>query len=223
MRQPSVDLPISRRRFFWGAGALAASAAMPRVLFANTGGPRPAGGRGVARRAGRPGGRAAARRPRLRGAAPGVRDRRARASPDGALRLDGTLRAASLLELSSRTVRRERTRGAPCGRLALPRSVAFRRTERSRKRLDPPLGTADGWLNRALAALPAEAQPPAERAVAISQNRALDPAGGCAGAVDVAGRGAGHRRGSPGTACRSLFQGSLVLGTSRARPCKARR
>ena len=39
--------------------------------------------------------------------------------------------------------------------------------------LTRPLGTADGWLNRALAALPAEVHPPAERAAAISQNLPL--------------------------------------------------
>src|SRR6202041_130673 len=36
--------------------------------------------------------------------------------------------------------------------------------------LTKPIGTADGWLNRALAALPRGAGQPGERAVAISQN-----------------------------------------------------
>ncbi len=160
---------FSRRRFLWGAGALAAGAAWPPVLFANTGGPSrlvvvvlrgaldglaavpPHGDRDYADL-----------HRQLAIAAPGA--------IDGALALDGTFGLHPALKfLHERYVD---------GELVVFQAVASPYRDRSHfdgqnvleNGLTQPIGTADGWLNRALASLPVRAANPAERAVAVSQN-----------------------------------------------------
>jgi uncharacterized protein (DUF1501 family) len=163
--------PVTRRRFILSTGALAASAALPRVLFAKTGGP----GRLVV--------------VILRGALDGlaavppygdpnyadVHRELAIAAPgaaDGALKLDGTFGLhPSLGFLHERYVG---------GELIVFQATASPYRDRSHfdgqnvleNGLEHPIGSADGWLNRALAALPARSTPagPLDRAVAISQN-----------------------------------------------------
>jgi uncharacterized protein (DUF1501 family) len=160
---------LSRRSFVWSAGALAASAALPRVLFAKTGGSArlvvvvlrgaldglaavpPHGDRDYADL-----------HRELAIAAPGT--------ADGALALDGTF----VLHPSLRFLH-ERYLG---GELLVFHAVASPYRERSHfdgqnvleNGLVQPIGTADGWLNRALASLPARPTGRSERAVAISQN-----------------------------------------------------
>jgi len=123
----------SRRRFLASAGVLAASAALPKVLFARTGG--------------------AARLVVvvLRGALDGLaavpphgdgdyRDLHrelaipAPGAPDGALPLDGTFGLHPSLGFFARALPEWRTDRLPSGGLALPRTVALRRPECSRKR-----------------------------------------------------------------------------------------
>ena len=163
---------ISWRRFLRSAGALAASTLAPRMLFASTGGP----GRLVV--------------VVLRGALDGLaavpphgdRDyadlhqELAIAAPgaaDGALALDGFFGLhPSLSFLHERYLAKE---------LVVLHAAASPYRERSHfdgqnvleNGLTRPIGTADGWLNRALAALPGSAHPLSERAVAISQNLPL--------------------------------------------------
>jgi uncharacterized protein (DUF1501 family) len=160
---------MSRRRFLLNSGALVASAAVPHALFAYTG--------------------ASARlvvvilRGALDGlaAAPpfgdpdylGVHRELAIAAPgvtDGALRLDGTFGLhPSLAFLHERYL---------AGELTVFHAVASPYRDRSHfdgqnvleNGLTKPIGTADGWLNRALAALPRAGRHPGDRAVAISQN-----------------------------------------------------
>jgi uncharacterized protein (DUF1501 family) len=163
-------LPLRRRRFLLSCGALAASAALPDVLFAHTGG--------------------AARLVVviLRGALDGLAAVPPYADPhysvlhrelavaapgaaDGALALDNTFGLhPSLAFLHERYL---------AGELVVFNAVASPYRDRSHfdgqnvleNGLAKPLGTADGWLNRALAALPRANQGRgAERAVAISQN-----------------------------------------------------
>jgi len=157
----------TRRRFLVGAGALAASAALPNVLFAHTGG----SARLVV--------------VILRGAMDGLAAVPPHADPnyaglhrelaisapgaaDGALALDGTFGLhPSLAFLHERYL---------AGELLVFHAVASPYRDRSHfdgqnvleNGLAKPLGSADGWLNRALAALPRGHG--AERAVAISQN-----------------------------------------------------
>src|ERR1700736_2589468 len=160
----------TRRRFLLGAGALAASAALPNVLFAHTGG---SARLVVVILRGALDGLAAVppyADPNYAGlhrelaiAAPGV--------ADGALALDNTfgLHPACAF-LHERYLARE---------LVVFHAVASPYRDRSHfdgqnvleNGLVKPLGSADGWLNRALAALP-RANPgnDAARAVAISQN-----------------------------------------------------
>jgi uncharacterized protein (DUF1501 family) len=163
---------LSRRRFIQSAGALAAGAALPSVLFARTGG-----------------------RQRLvvvilRGALDGLAavppygdpfyaglHRELAIAPpggdDGALRLDGTFGLHPALQFLH-----ERHAG---GELIVFHAAASPYRDRSHfdgqnvleNGFTHPLGSADGWLNRAIASLQARAAAPAavsERAVAISQN-----------------------------------------------------
>jgi uncharacterized protein (DUF1501 family) len=159
----------SRRRFLLGTGALAAGAALPNVMFARTGG----SSRLVV--------------VILRGALDGLAAVPPYAdpdyaglhrelaigppgAPDGALALNNTFGLhPSLGFLHERY-------GA--GELIVFNAVASPYRDRSHfdgqnvleNGLAKPVGAADGWLNRALAALPRRAAGPGERAVAISQN-----------------------------------------------------
>jgi uncharacterized protein (DUF1501 family) len=160
---------LTRRRFLLGTGAFAASTALPRVLFAHTG--------GTARLV----------VVILRGALDGLAAVPPWADPhyaelhrelaiaapgaaDGALALDGTFGLhPSFAFLHERYL---------AGELLVFQAVASPYRDRSHfdgqnvleNGLTKPLGTADGWLNRALAALPRGAGHTAERAVALSQN-----------------------------------------------------
>jgi len=159
----------SRRRFLLGTGALAASAALPDVMFARTGG----SARLVV--------------VILRGALDGLAAVPPYADPgyaslhrelaiappgaaDGALALNNTFGLhPSLGFLHERYA---------AGELIVFNAVASPYRDRSHfdgqnvleNGFTKPSGTADGWLNRALAALPRRADGPGERAVAISQN-----------------------------------------------------
>ncbi len=158
----------SRRRFLWGAGALVASAAIPGALFAHTGG----SARLVV--------------VILRGALDGLAAVPPYADPhyadlhaelaiaapgreEGALALDGTFGLhPSLLFLHQRYL---------AGEALVFHAVASPYRDRSHfdgqnvleNGLAKPIGAADGWLNRALAALP-RGNTSGERAVAIGQN-----------------------------------------------------
>jgi uncharacterized protein (DUF1501 family) len=160
-------LRSTRRRFLLGSGALAASVAIPNVLFAQTGG----SSRLVVII--------------LRGALDGLAAVPPYADPDyaslhrelaiappgsadGALKLDNTFGLhPSFSFLHERY-------GA--GELLVFNAVASPYRDRSHfdgqnvleNGLTKPLGTADGWLNRSLAALPRTGR--SDRAVAISQN-----------------------------------------------------
>jgi uncharacterized protein (DUF1501 family) len=158
-----------RRRFLIGAGALAATAAIPNALFAH-----------------------AATSSRLvvvilRGALDGLAAVPPYGDPDyaglhrelaigppgaadGALALNGTFGLhPSLAYLHERFA---------AGELAVFHAVASPYRDRSHfdgqnvleNGLARPIGSADGWLNRALAALPLRSGRGADRAVAISQN-----------------------------------------------------
>jgi uncharacterized protein (DUF1501 family) len=160
----------SRRRFLLATGALAASAALPPMLFAHTGG----SARLVV--------------VILRGALDGLAAVPPHADPDyaalhrelaiaapgmtnGALTLDATFGLhPSLAFLHERYLARE---------LLVFNAVASPYRDRSHfdgqnvleNGLTKPIGTADGWLNRALAALPrGNTGHGGDRAVAISQN-----------------------------------------------------
>lgn len=160
---------IDRRRFLLSSGALAASAALPKVLFAQTGG---SARLVVVILRGALDGLAAVPpyadpdyaqlHRELAIAAPGV--------ADGALALDGTFGLhPSFAFLHERYL---------AGEVVVFDAVASPYRDRSHfdgqnvleNGLTKPIGTADGWLNRALAALPRGAGHPGERAVAISQN-----------------------------------------------------
>jgi uncharacterized protein (DUF1501 family) len=166
----SNSMTTTRRRFLLGTGALAASAALPNVLFAHTGG----SARLVV--------------VILRGALDGLaavppyadanyltlHRELAIAAPgaaDGALALDNNFG----LHPSFGFLHERYT----AGELVVFHAVASPYRDRSHfdgqnvleNGLTKPLGSADGWLNRALAALPREAAGHnTERAVAISQN-----------------------------------------------------
>jgi len=162
---------FDRRRFLLGAGGLGLSAALPRVLFAHTGG---SARLVVVILRGALDGLAAVPpyadphyadlHRELAIAAPG--------SPKGALALNGTFGLhPSFAFLHERYL---------AGELVVFHAVASPYRDRSHfdgqnvleNGLTRPLGTADGWLNRALAALPAGAGAgkAGEHAVAISQN-----------------------------------------------------
>jgi uncharacterized protein (DUF1501 family) len=160
---------LTRRHFVLSGGALAAGAMLPGVIFAYTG--------GTARLV----------VVILRGALDGLAAVPPFADPhyaelrrelviappgsaDGALPLDGTFGLhPSLAFLHERY-------GA--GELVVFQAVASPYRERSHfdgqnvleNGLAKPLGSADGWLNRALAALPRNAGHAGERAVALAQN-----------------------------------------------------
>jgi uncharacterized protein (DUF1501 family) len=171
--------PITRRRFLCSTGALAASAALPTVLFAKTGGSSrlvvvilrgALDGLAAVPPHGDPS--YAALHRDLAIAAPGA--------TDGALALDGIFGLHPSFEfLHERYVAQE---------LVVFHAVASPYRERSHfdgqnvleNGLTQPLGTADGWLNRALASLPLSAPGGVkiERAVAISQNLPLILRGG---------------------------------------------
>jgi uncharacterized protein (DUF1501 family) len=168
---------ICRRRFLARAGALAASAALPRVLFARTGGAARlvvvvlrGALDGLAAVPPHGDGDYADLHRELAIPAPG--------SPDGALPLDGTFGLhPSLGFLHERFL---------SGELIVFQAVASPYRERSHfdgqnvleNGLTQPLGTADGWLNRALQSLPTRFAAQRERAVAISQNVPLILRGG---------------------------------------------
>jgi uncharacterized protein (DUF1501 family) len=163
-------MEMTRRRFIRGAGALAASTVLPNVLFAYT--------EGSARLV----------VVILRGALDGLAAVPPYADPHyaglhrelaisapggvgGALALDNTFGLhPSFVFLHERYL---------AGELVVFNAVASPYRDRSHfdgqnvleNGLAKPIGTADGWLNRALAALPrAKSGIGAERAVAISQN-----------------------------------------------------
>jgi uncharacterized protein (DUF1501 family) len=160
---------FTRRRFLLTTGALAASAAIPNALFAHTGG---SARLVVVILRGALDGLAAVpphADPDYQGlhrelaiAAPGV--------ADGALALDHTFGLhPSLAFLHERYA---------AGELVVFQAIASPYRDRSHfdgqnvleNGLTKPIGTADGWLNRALSELPRGGGRAAERAVAISQN-----------------------------------------------------
>ncbi len=160
---------MTRRRFLLNSGALIASAAVPHALFAHTG--------GTARLV------VVILRGALDGLAAvppygdpdysGLHRELAIAAPgaaNGALALDGTFGLhPSLAFLHQRYL---------AGELTVFNAVASPYRDRSHfdgqnvleNGLTKPIGTADGWLNRALAALPRGSGHPVDRAVAVSQN-----------------------------------------------------
>src|SRR5271168_4699266 len=165
----SFHVVTSRRRFLLASGALAASAALPNVLFAHTGGS--ARLVVVVLRGALDG--LAAVPPYADPAYAGLHRELAIFAPgvaDGALALDGSFGLhPSLGFLHQRYL---------AGELVVFHAVASPYRDRSHfdgqnvleNGLAKPLGSADGWLNRALAALPRGTGQPGERAVAISQN-----------------------------------------------------
>jgi uncharacterized protein (DUF1501 family) len=166
---PCYSTRITRRRLLLGGAALAASAALPEVLFAYTGGS--ARFVVVILRGALDG--LAAVPPYADPAYAGLRRELAIAAPgaaEGALALDGTFGLhPSLKFLHERFLGDE---------LVVFNAVASPYRDRSHfdgqnvleNGLAKPLGSADGWLNRALAALPRRTGPSSEHAVAIGQN-----------------------------------------------------
>jgi uncharacterized protein (DUF1501 family) len=163
------SMRTTRRRLLLGGAALAASVALPDVLFAHTGGSArlvvvvlrgALDGLAAVPPYGDPA--YAGLHRELAIFAPGV--------ADGALALDGSFGLhPSLGFLHQRYL---------AGELVVFHAVASPYRDRSHfdgqnvleNGLAKPLGSADGWLNRALAALPRGAGQAGERAVAISQN-----------------------------------------------------
>jgi uncharacterized protein (DUF1501 family) len=159
----------SRRRFLLGAGALAATATIPNALFAYTGGSSrlvvvilrgALDGLAAVPPYGDPD--YASLHRELAIAVPGA--------PDGALALNNIFGLhPSLSFLHERFA---------AGELVVFDAVASPYRDRSHfdgqnvleNGLTKPIGTADGWLNRALAALPHGTGRTGDRAVAISQN-----------------------------------------------------
>jgi uncharacterized protein (DUF1501 family) len=166
---PRLQMSSSRRRFLIGAGALAATATIPNALFAYTGGSSrlvvvilrgaldglaavpPYGDPDYARL-----------HRELAIAAPG--------GPDGALALNNTFGLHPALSFLHERF--------AAGELVVFNAVASPYRDRSHfdgqnvleNGLAKPIGTADGWLNRALAALPRDGGRRGGSAVAISQN-----------------------------------------------------
>jgi uncharacterized protein (DUF1501 family) len=163
------SMRTTRRRLLLGGAALAASVALPDVLFAHTGGS--ARLVVVVLRGALDG--LAAVPPYADPAYAGLHRELAILAPgvaDGALALDGSFGLhPSLGFLHQRYLADE---------LVVFHAVASPYRDRSHfdgqnvleNGLAKPLGSADGWLNRTLAALPRGAGQPGERAVAISQN-----------------------------------------------------
>jgi uncharacterized protein (DUF1501 family) len=160
---------MQRRKFLLNVGALAASAAIPHTLFAHTGGTSRL--IVVILRGALDG--LAAVPPYGDPAYAGLHRELAIAPPggaDGALALNATFGLhPSLAYLHERFA---------AGELVVFDAVASPYRDRSHfdgqnvleNGLGKPIGTADGWLNRALASLPRGTGRPADRAVAISQN-----------------------------------------------------
>jgi uncharacterized protein (DUF1501 family) len=164
-----LQVDAGRRRFLLGAGAIAASAAFPPALFAHTGGSSrlvvlilrgALDGLAAVPPYGDPD--YAGLHRELAIAAPG--------SADGALALNGTFGLhPSLGFLHERFA---------AGELIVFDAVASPYRDRSHfdgqnvleNGLAKPIGSADGWLNRALSALARTSGPSADRAVAVSQN-----------------------------------------------------
>jgi uncharacterized protein (DUF1501 family) len=159
----------SRRRFLVNAGALAASTVIPNALFAHTGGSSrlvvmilrgALDGLAAVPPYGDP--NYASLHRELAIAPPG--------SPDGALLLNDTFGLHPALGFLHERF--------AAGELVVFDAVASPYRDRSHfdgqnvleNGLSKPIGSADGWLNRALASLPQGAGRSAERAVAISQN-----------------------------------------------------
>jgi uncharacterized protein (DUF1501 family) len=171
-----IDSPCTRRHFLASAGALTAAAALPRLLFAKTG--TSARLVVVILRGALDG--LAAVPPHADPSYAGLHRDLAIAPPgqtDGALALDTTFGLhPSLRFLHERYA---------AGELIVFHAVASPYRDRSHfegqnvleNGLTQPLGTADGWLNRALATLPA-ATAGSERAVALAQNVPLILRGG---------------------------------------------
>jgi uncharacterized protein (DUF1501 family) len=165
----SLPRNTSRRRFLLGTGALAASAAIPEALFAHTGG---SSRLVVVILRGALDGLAAVP-PYGDPAYAGLHRELAIAAPggaDGALALNSLFGLhPSLAFLHERFVARE---------LIVFNAVCSPYRDRSHfdgqnvleNGLTKPIGTADGWLNRALAGLPRGTGRAPDRAVAISQN-----------------------------------------------------
>jgi len=168
MPRPS-QMNSSRRRFLIGAGALAATTAIPNALFAYTGGSSrlvvvilrgALDGLAAVPPYGDPD--YASLHRELAIAAPG--------GPDGALALNSTFGLHPALSFLHERF--------TAGELVVFDAVASPYRDRSHfdgqnvleNGLTKPIGTADGWLNRALAALPRGGGPAGDRAVAISQN-----------------------------------------------------
>ena len=159
----------SRRRFLLGAGALAATAALPQVLFARTGGTSRLV---VVILRGALDGLAAVP-PYGDPAYAGLHRELAIAAPGGP---DGALALNSLFGLHPSLVFLHERFAA--GELIVFNAVCSPYRDRSHfdgqnvleNGLTKPIGTADGWLNRALAALPRGTGRSPDRAVAISQN-----------------------------------------------------
>ena len=168
MPRPS-QMNSSRRRFLIGAGALAATATIPNALFAYTGGSSrlvvvilrgALDGLAAVPPYGDPD--YASMHRELAIAAPG--------GPDGALALNNTFGLHPALSFLHERF--------AAGELVVFDAVASPYRDRSHfdgqnvleNGLTKPIGTADGWLNRALAALPRGGGPAGDRAVAISQN-----------------------------------------------------
>jgi uncharacterized protein (DUF1501 family) len=165
----SSQMNSSRRRFLIGAGALAATATIPNALFAYTGGSSrlvvvilrgALDGLAAVPPYGDPD--YAGLHRELAIAAPG--------GPDGALALNNTFGLHPALSFLHERF--------AAGELVVFDAVASPYRDRSHfdgqnvleNGLAKPIGTADGWLNRALAALPRGSGRSGDRAVAISQN-----------------------------------------------------
>src|SRR5580698_1733786 len=158
-----APMSSSRRRFLIGAGALAASAAIPNALFAYTGG---SARLVVVIMRGALDGLAAVP-PYADPDYAGLHRELAIAAPgavDGALALDNTFGLHPSLEfLHERYL---------AGELVVFHAVASPYRDRSHfdgqnvleNGLTKPIGTSDGWLNRALAALPPASGRAADRA-----------------------------------------------------------
>jgi uncharacterized protein (DUF1501 family) len=168
MRRPLPRI-TSRRRFLLRAGALAASAAIPEALFAHTGG---SSRLVVVILRGALDGLAAVP-PHGDPAYAGLHRELAIAAPGGP---DGALALNSIFGLHpSLAFLHERF---AAGELIVFNAACSPYRDRSHfdgqnvleNGLTKPIGTADGWLNRALAALPRRTGRAPDRAVAISQN-----------------------------------------------------
>jgi uncharacterized protein (DUF1501 family) len=173
--------PLTRRRFLVRTAALAASAALPNVLFARSAGP--ARLVVVILRGALDG--LAAVPPHGDPSYAGLHRDLAIAAPgaaDGALALDAMFGLHPSFEFLHERY--------AAGELIVFQAVASPYRDRSHfdgqnvleNGLTQPLGSADGWLNRALASLPQRTSgaPVARRAVAISQNVPLILRGGAA-------------------------------------------